>query len=150
MKSKRGPLLVAAGLITQENRVLVGQRRRGDRHALKWEFPGGKVEPGETPQQALVRELREELNIEATVGAEVARYVHNYPSGTTVHLLFYEVTMFLGEPVCRAFEQISWEILDHLPDIDFLDGDLDFVRRLASGEFRSNLNPPADGASPIG
>jgi 8-oxo-dGTP diphosphatase len=149
MNSKRGPLLVAAGLITHGNRILVGQRRRGDRHAFKWEFPGGKVEPGETPQQALVRELREELNIEATVGPEVARYVHNYPSGTTVQLLFYAVTTFRGEPDSRAFEQISWEVLERLPEIDFLDGDLDFVRRLANGEFRATLNPTANGASQI-
>ena len=61
-------MLVSAGVIQREGRILVGQRRRGDRHPLKWEFPGGKVEAGETPQQALVRELREELQIEATVG----------------------------------------------------------------------------------
>jgi hypothetical protein len=89
-----------------------------------------------------MRELREELNIDATIGAEVARYVHNYPRGTTVHLLFYKVTTFRGEPSCRAFEQISWEILDKLPDIDFVDGDLDFVLRLGSGEFQLALTPP--------
>jgi hypothetical protein len=82
------------------------------------------------------------------VGTEVARYVHNYPSGTTVHLLFYAVTNFKGEPASRAFEQISWEFLDRLPEIDFLDGDLDFVRRLASGEFHAALNQGANGATP--
>ncbi|MGH9695007.1 MAG: NUDIX domain-containing protein, partial [Bryobacteraceae bacterium] len=70
----RGPLLVSAALIVRDGEVLIGQRRRGDRHALKWEFPGGKVETGETPQEGLARELNEELAISATVGHEVARY----------------------------------------------------------------------------
>jgi 8-oxo-dGTP diphosphatase len=135
MTRQRGVLLVAAGLILKDGNVLIGQRRKGDRHALKWEFPGGKVEHGETPRQALVRELREELAIEATAGHEIARYSYNYPSGTTVHLLFYAVTEFTGTPDCRAFEQISWHALTSLPSMDFLDGDIDFVRRLAGGEF---------------
>src|SRR6185312_16205813 len=131
----RGPLLVSAALIVRDGEVLIGQRRRGDRHALKWEFPGGKVETGETPQEGLVRELREELAISATVGHEVARYQHSYPGGTTVLLLFYAVTDFSGEPASRAFEQIQWANLRTLPEIDFLDGDVDFVRRIARGEF---------------
>jgi 8-oxo-dGTP diphosphatase len=135
MNRQRAVLLVAAGLILRDGNVLIGQRRKGDRHALKWEFPGGKLEHGETPRQALVRELREELAIEATVGHEVARYSHHYPGGTTVQLLFYAVTDFTGTPDCRAFEQISWQALTALPALDFLDGDVDFVRRLASGEF---------------
>ncbi|MBV9266177.1 MAG: NUDIX domain-containing protein, partial [Acidobacteriaceae bacterium] len=61
-------MLVSAAISHRDGRVLVGQRRRADRHPLKWEFPGGKVEPGETPQQALARELREELLIDANVG----------------------------------------------------------------------------------
>ncbi len=109
MRRQRGVLLVAAGLILRDGNVLVGQRRKSDRHAMKWEFPGGKVEQGETPQQALVRELREELAIEASAGHEIARYSHSYPSGTTVQLLFYAVTEFTGTPDCRAFEQISWQ-----------------------------------------
>jgi len=135
MRRQRGVLLVAAGLILRDGNVLVGQRRKSDRHAMKWEFPGGKVERGETPQQALVRELREELEIEASAGQEIARYSHSYPSGTTVQLLFYAVKDFTGTPACRAFEQISWQTLAALPTLDFLDGDHDFVRRLASGEF---------------
>ncbi|MDQ2712330.1 MAG: NUDIX domain-containing protein [Acidobacteriota bacterium] len=88
----RPPLLVSAGIIHRAGQVLVGQRRKGDRHSLKWEFPGGKVEHGETPQQALVRELWEELKIRAKVGGELARYEHEYPSGSRVHLLFFSVS----------------------------------------------------------
>jgi 8-oxo-dGTP diphosphatase len=131
----RGPLLVSAALIVRDGEVLIGQRRLGDRHALKWEFPGGKVETGETPQEALARELNEELEIRATVGYEIARYQHSYPGGTTVLLLFYAVRDFTGEPASRAFEQIHWASLSTLPEIDFLEGDVDFVRRIARGEF---------------
>jgi len=136
----RGPLLVSAAVIHRGGRILVGQRRKADRHPLKWEFPGGKVEFGESPQQALVRELREELRIEAIVGTELARYEHDYPSGSRVHLLFFSVQNFAGVPEARVFEQICWTDLGSLPGLDFLEGDLDFVRRLASGEFSKELN----------
>jgi 8-oxo-dGTP diphosphatase len=135
----RTPLLVSAGIIHRDGRVLVGQRRRGDRHPLKWEFPGGKVEHGESPQEALARELLEELQIDATIGTELARYEHDYPSGSRVHLLFFAVPGFTGEPRGRVFEQICWIDLHSLPRLDFLDGDLDFVRRLARGDFAQQL-----------
>ncbi len=136
----RAPLLVSAGVIHRGGQVLLGQRRRGDRHALKWEFPGGKVEAGESPQQALVRELSEEVQIVAKVGPELARYEHDYPSGSRVHLLFFAVTEFSGEPKGKVFEQILWVPLAQLPAVDFLEGDLDFVRRLARGDFRQQLS----------
>jgi 8-oxo-dGTP diphosphatase len=136
----RPPLLVSAGIIYRHDRVLVGQRRKGGRHSLKWEFPGGKVEHGESPQQALVRELWEELHIRATVGGELARYQHTYSSGSRVHLIFFAVPEFSGEPDGRVFEQISWIVLHELPTLDFLEGDLDFIRRLARGDFALRLN----------
>jgi 8-oxo-dGTP diphosphatase len=135
----RAPLLVSAAIIHRHGRVLLGQRRKTDRHSLKWEFPGGKVEPGETPQQALVRELREELMIEAEVGSELARYEHDYPNGSRVHLLFFTVQEYAGEPKGKVFEQICWAELESLPTFDFVEGDLDFVRRLARGEFSYQL-----------
>ncbi len=132
-------MLVSAGVIHQAGKILVGQRRLGDRHALKWEFPGGKVEAGESPRQALVRELREELQIEAKIGAELARYEHDYPSGSRVHLLFFAVREFTGAPTARAFQQIAWTDLQDLPELDFLEGDLDFVKRLARGDYAGQL-----------
>ena len=135
----RPPLLVSAGIIYRDGQVLVGQRRKWDRHSLKWEFPGGKVEHGESPQDALVRELREELQIEAVAGSEIARYEHNYPSGSRVHLLFFAVREFTGEPTGCVFEQIRWTALQELPALDFVEGDLDFVRRLARGDFSRAL-----------
>ena len=139
MSHTRGPLLVSAAVIHRGTKILIGQRRRGGKHALKWEFPGGKVESGETPKEALVRELREELDIESKVGEEIARYRHDYPNGSSVVLLFYAITEFQGEPAGRVFEQIQWVERTMLTRIDFLDGDLDFVQRLARGEFDSRL-----------
>jgi 8-oxo-dGTP diphosphatase len=135
----RAPLLVSAAIIHRDGQVLVGQRRKADRHPLKWEFPGGKVEPGETPQQALVRELREELEIDAVIGSELARYEHDYPSGSRVHLLFFTIRQYQGDPIANVFEQICWTALRDLPTLDFLEGDIDFVRRLARGEFNQLL-----------
>lgn len=126
---------VVAGLIEQGGRLLIGQRRSGSRHALKWEFPGGKVEQGESPRIALARELREELGIIATIGREITRYEFTYPRGASLLLIFMQVEEFSGEVQNGVFEQIKWETRVNLPSYDFLDGDLDFVRRLAAGEF---------------
>jgi 8-oxo-dGTP diphosphatase len=120
-------------VIIRHGVVLLCQRRRGDSHPLKWEFPGGKVEPGESPASALRRELAEELDIEATIGAEIERYEYAYGGRPPILLIFYRVEEFEGEPASLAFEQIRWEMVGRLVDYDFLEGDFDFVRRLATG-----------------
>jgi 8-oxo-dGTP diphosphatase len=121
---------VVAGVIERGGRILICQRKSG-RHALKWEFPGGKVEPGEEPRDALARELREELAIEARIGEEMARYDVHYSDGPLIRLLFYRVTEFAGEPVNLEFESIVWERPEKLPEYEFLEGDREFVRLLA-------------------
>lgn len=131
----RWRILVVAAVIERDGRILIGQRKRDDRHGLKWEFPGGKVEPGERPKAALARELREELSIGAEIGPEMSRYEFNYPKRPPLLLMFYRVDRFEGEPVNGVFEKILWEDPAKLPEYDFLEGDLDFVRKLASGEF---------------
>lgn len=128
-------ILVVAAVIERDGRILIGQRMSGDRHALKWEFPGGKVELHEPPRDALRRELREELGIEAEIGPEIARYEFTYPKRSPILLLFYSVAGYTGELTNKCFEQIVWETRDRLPGYDFLDGDLDFVRRLARGDY---------------
>jgi 8-oxo-dGTP diphosphatase len=132
--------MVAAGVIEKDDLLLICQRRKGDRHAMKWEFPGGKVEPGETPRQALERELKEELAIEAVIGNEMVRYEHTYPKGKIL-LIFYRVARYEGRPVNRVFEQIRWEERRKLREYDFLDGDFDFIRRLTRGEFNRLFRP---------
>jgi 8-oxo-dGTP diphosphatase len=139
VSDSRAPVLVSAGIIYRDGRVLVGQRREADRHPLKWEFPGGKVELNESPQQALVRELREELQIDATIGAELARYQHEYASGNQVHLLFFAVQNYAGQPRGCVFKQICWAARCELELLDFLEADIAFVRRLSSGDFDEEL-----------
>ncbi|MBL8227653.1 MAG: (deoxy)nucleoside triphosphate pyrophosphohydrolase [Bryobacterales bacterium] len=126
---------VVAGILEQDGRILIAQRKDSDRHALKWEFPGGKVEKGESPRQALTRELHEELGIQAVVGRELSRYEFAYPRGATILLIFLEVKRYSGELRNGIFQQIRWEERANLPGYDFLDGDKDFVQRLAAGEF---------------
>jgi 8-oxo-dGTP diphosphatase len=131
-----GPALrfVAAALIVRDGKVLIGQRRPDQPMALKWEFPGGKLEPGETPQQALVRELREELGIHAVVGRPVTRIRHNYRHGGAVDLQFFAVQEFTGEIVNQIFQQVIWVDLHDLPNYDFLAADLGLIRDLAAGK----------------
>ena len=121
---------VVAAVIERDGQILIGQRKARGRHALKWEFPGGKVEPGEEPRAALARELREELGIEAQIGEEIERYNFSYAAQPT-HLIFFRVTEFAGEPANLDFAQIAWAEPRRLPEYDFLEGDVDFVKRLA-------------------
>ncbi len=124
-------LQVVAAVVEREGRILIGQRRPEQSHPLKWEFPGGKVEPGETPAQALSRELEEELGIRSAEGREIARYEYSYPGKSPILLIFWEVSGFQGEPRNRIFHDLRWEPRSRLGDYDFLEGDTEFVRRLA-------------------
>jgi len=123
---------VVAGLIRRGGRVLICRRKPGQAHPLKWEFPGGKAEASESPAEALRRELEEELDIQARIGDEVERYEFGYPGMSPILLIFYGVTDFTGEPRNCVFEEIRWTEPATLPDFDFLEGDLEFVRRLAA------------------
>jgi len=123
---------VVAAVIEQGGRILVAQRKNEGPHALKWEFPGGKVEAGETPEAALRRELEEELDIDARVGRELSRYEYAYPGRAPILLIFYSVASFTGGPRNLAFEKIEWTPRDRLTDFDFLEGDTEFIRMLVS------------------
>jgi len=130
-------LTVVAALIESEGRVLVCQRRRGDRFALLWEFPGGKVEPGEELSQALARELNEELGVEALVGPEVYRTFFQYremPNSTEI--AFFAAAARPEEVQNLAFERLEWRSPETLGELDFLPADRDLVSRLASGSLR--------------
>src|SRR5215475_16159866 len=113
---------VVAALILRDSKLLVCQRRRDDTHALQWEFPGGKVEPGESSSEALVRELREELGVDATIGDEVFRTCHRYREyRTELHLIFYQAHVSdFGPLQNRVFEAIEWTELAALLKYDFL------------------------------
>ena len=134
-------LVVAALILRQpadsssvDTEVLVCQRRPDQPMGLKWEFPGGKIEPGETAEQALIRELDEELGIAAEIGPRVIQLRHRYRNGAAIDLQFFSVHSFSGEIENRIFKEIRWSPLRELPTLDFLAADLSLIRDLAEGK----------------
>ena len=125
---------VVAALIMKDGKILVCQRTRHQVMPLKWEFPGGKIEAGEQPRDALRRELDEELGIDAKIGEEVARIQHSYKSGGAVELRFYAVHEYTGELENRIFRDVQWADRKSLPTFDFLEADLGLVNDLAKGK----------------
>jgi 8-oxo-dGTP diphosphatase len=125
---------VVAAIIRRGDEILVCQRTRHQSMPLKWEFPGGKIEHGEQPRDALRRELDEELGIDATIGDEVSRIVHTYPDGGSVELRFYVVERYEGELENRIFNDVQWSHRSKLTDFDFLAADAPIVSDLAAGK----------------
>ena len=125
---------VVAALILKGDKILACQRTRHQVMPLKWEFPGGKIEDGEQPRAALRRELEEELGIEAVIGDEVSRFVHEYPGGGLVELRFFDVPSYKGEIENRIFREVRWVERSELTKLDFLEADLTLVKDLAAGK----------------
>jgi len=118
---------VVAAIIEREGRVLIGQRTAVQSHPLKWEFPGGKVEPGESPAEALARELKEELDIDDATGVEFHGYQFTYPGRAPIELIFFKVLLFAGEPRNLIFQEMRWALPHELPAMDFVEGDRQFL-----------------------
>jgi 8-oxo-dGTP diphosphatase len=140
-------LEVVAAVVERDGRVLIGRRRPAQSHPLQWEFPGGKVEPGESLAQALERELEEELGIREAAGEEIARYEYTYPGKQPIRLIFFRVDSFDGEPRNLIFDDLRWEPRASLPNFDFVAGDLPFLRGFAPS---ANRQPNAFPGSPEG
>jgi 8-oxo-dGTP diphosphatase len=126
-----GMLQVVAAIVERAGRVLICRRKPDQSHALKWEFPGGKVEAGEKPEDALARELEEELAIGHAAGREIQRYAFAYPGKQPIELIFFRVESFSGDPVNRVFHEMRWAAPHELESFDFLEGDAQFLRWFA-------------------
>jgi 8-oxo-dGTP diphosphatase len=129
--------VVAAVIERADRRLLVGQRRRNDTSPLKWEFPGGKIKEGETPQAALARELREELGVTMRKCAEIVRVTHTYvASAEELEIRFFAAE--IGEEALepRAFEQVQWVLPKELGGYDFLAANAQLVANLATGRVK--------------
>jgi 8-oxo-dGTP diphosphatase len=125
---------VVAAILVRAGEVLICQRHHSGGMPLKWEFPGGKIEPGEQPRAALARELEEELGITAEIGICVAVVEHKYSHDHGVQLQFFLIERYSGEITNRIFEDVRWEKRTEIASYDFLDADRDIVRRIVSGE----------------
>lgn len=125
------PVLVSAGVIIEQGRVLVSQRKRGAHLELAWEFPGGKVAAGEDPRDALARELEEELGIQCEIGAAVEVTFHRYPS-RDILLLFFEAKRKPSSPDPRVIDvaAFKWAEAAELRDEDFPPADVAVLQQV--------------------
>lgn len=120
---------VVAALIWDDDRFLICQRPAHKARGLLWEFVGGKVEPGETPEEALRRECREELDIELTVRDVFMDVVHVYPD-LTVHLTLFHAAIASGEPKRIEHNAIAWITPDEIAQYDFCPADVEILKRI--------------------
>ena len=125
-------LVVAAAVAERDGRVMLCQRLPGAHNGLKWEFPGGKLEAGESPEAALARELWEELGIRVAVGRVRDVIFHRYPD-RDVLVLFYGCEITEGEPATVDCNAIAWARPEEMSAYDFAGADLAFVKRNYAG-----------------
>jgi 8-oxo-dGTP diphosphatase len=126
----------AVAIIQEEKRILICQRKKSARYGLKWEFPGGKVEEGESFFDCLKRELREELSIVVETVDRSESQINRYDDGGVFEVMYYFVSRFDGSPVNNAFEQIRWVTLAELRSLDILEGNKSIVARLSEAMFQ--------------
>jgi 8-oxo-dGTP diphosphatase len=136
-------LTVVAAIIESDGKILACQRKAGGAFGLMWEFPGGKKEPGESPSEALSRELREELGVEALIGAEVYRSLHRYAEmPEPIELIFFAASADALQVQNLIFEKIEWRTPESLAELDFLPADRELIGKIANGALRIKSNSP--------
>jgi 8-oxo-dGTP diphosphatase len=137
-------VVVAAIIERGDRRLLIGQRRRDDASPLKWEFPGGKVREGETPEAALARELQEELSVALLRCRELARVTHRYADTVEeLEIRFFAAKIAADNKIVPAvFEQVAWVLPRELADYDFLAANTRLVADLATGRIKPGWDLP--------
>lgn len=120
---------VTAAIIKDKNRILIAKRHSKDPLGGKWEFPGGKVESGETPEECLVREIREELRVEVKIGSFYDNSVYS-SQDHDIHLLFYWAEVINGEMTPVVHDDLKWTTIKQLANFDFAPADIPIVKRL--------------------
>jgi 8-oxo-dGTP diphosphatase len=124
---------VTAGILVRNGKILIAQRKANKRLPDKWEFPGGKVEQGETPERCLARELAEELNIDVEVGDYMGDSIYRYDFGV-VKILFYRAFWNGEDIVSKDHQAVKWVSMDQLSQYDFAPADIPFVEKLEGGQ----------------
>ena len=129
------PKVVVGGLIYQNERILICQRKEEGDHPLKWEFPGGKLKDNENNQEALKRELKEELSIEINEMIFFDEYLYEYKKlSKNLKLVFFQIFQFEGEIQNNVHQQLKWIDISKLGDYDFLEGDLKIINKLMNND----------------
>lgn len=125
-------------MIARPGEILATRRPHGSHLEGHWEFPGGKLEAGESPEECLARELREELGVEAEIGSILEVVYHRYPD-KTVLLLFYACRLVSGEPSALESEELRWVRLAEIQELGWAPADVPFVKKLSRGAFSEVL-----------
>ena len=125
---------VVAALIWREDRFLLCQRPEYKARGLQWEFVGGKVEPGETKQQALIRECREELDVTVSVGQEWMQVIHSYPD-ITIHLTVFSCSIAEGVPKLLEHRDMRWVTPEEAEPFDLCPADREILEKIQKGAF---------------
>ena len=134
-KINNQPTTVVGGLIYQNKKILICQRKKEGDHPLKWEFPGGKLKDFEENQEALKRELKEELNIETNEMSFFDEYLYEYKGlSKKLKLVFYQIFQFEGEMKNLVHHQLKWIDILNLSDYDFLEGDHKIINKLIQND----------------
>ena len=134
-KINNQPTTVVGGIIYQNNKILICQRKEVGDHPLKWEFPGGKLRDFEENQEALRRELKEELNIEIIEMSFFDEYLYEYKElSKKLKLVFYHILQFEGEVQNLVHHQLKWIDISNLSDYDFLEGDHKIINKLIQND----------------
>ena len=134
---KNENIKVVAGLIFQNNKLLICQRPKFKDHPLKWEFPGGKIKKDETRDDALIREINEELSINIFNYNELMSYNFDYSDiGKSVFINFYLIKNFTGKILNNSHNQLKWIEIKDIREYDFLEGDLKIIDYIKSNEFK--------------
>ena len=129
------PKVVVGGLIYQNKKILICQRKEEGDHPLKWEFPGGKLNDNENYQEALKRELKEELGIEIYEMIFFDEYLYEYKKlSKNLKLIFFQIFKFGGEIQNKVHQQLKWIEISKLGDYDFLEGDFKIIDKLMNND----------------
>ena len=129
------PKVVVGGLIYQNKQILICQRKEDGDHPSKWEFPGGKLKDDENTQEALKRELKEELSIEINEMIYFDEYLYEYKKLSKIlKLVFFQIFQFEGEIQNKVHQQLKWIDISKLGDYDFLEGDLKIINKLTNND----------------
>jgi 8-oxo-dGTP diphosphatase len=122
---------VTAAILEKDSQIIIAQRKSGDHLSGLWEFPGGKIEPGETPEECLARELKEEFDIDVSIGEFIGSNVHHYDH-ISIELMAYRAAWLSGSITMNDHNAYRWVTVDQLSEYDFAPADVPFVEMLCA------------------